>query len=69
MMDQRLAPGMPDREEPGLGAKMAGIGRNGPQRRRDGSEEQAIDDRLVLVGNPGDRRRHGEHDVEVVDGK
>ena len=57
---------MEHRKEPDLGAEMARIGGNGPQRLGDRPEEQAIDDGLVLVR---DRRGHREHDMEVVDGK
>ena len=68
-MDERLAPGVEDGEEADLGAEMAAVGGYGAQRLGDGPEEKAVDDGLVLGGDLGDRRRHGEDDVEVLGGK
>ena len=69
MMDERLAPGVEDGEEADLGAEVAGVGGDGAQRLGDGSEEQSVDDGLVLGGDLGDRRRHGEDDMEVLGGQ
>ena len=69
MMHEGLPPGVEHRKEPDLGAEMAGIRRDGPQRLGNRPEEEAIDNGLVLVGNGGDRRGNREDDVEVVDGE
>ena len=69
MMDERLAPGVQDGEEADLGAEVAGVGRYGAKRLGDGPEEETVDDGLVLGGDLGDRRGHGEDDVEVLGGK
>ena len=60
---------MEDGEEADLGAEVAGVGGYGAERLGDGSEEQSVDDGLVLGGDRGDRRRHGEDDVEVLSGQ
>jgi len=43
--------------EPDAGAEMLGIGRDGDQGLGGGFEQQVIDDRLVLIGEVGDRPR------------
>jgi hypothetical protein len=43
----------------------APVGGDGDQRLGGGLEQDVVDGGLVLIGNVGDRRRHGEHDVEV----
>ena len=67
-MDERLTPGMEHGEEADLGAEVAGVGGDRAQRLGDGAEEQAVDDGLVLGGDLGDRRGHGEDDMEVLGG-
>ena len=69
MMDERLAPGVEDGEEADLGAKVAGIGGYGTACLGDGPEEETVDGGLVLGGDLGDRRGHGEDDVKVLGGK
>ena len=69
VMDERLAPGVQHGEEADLGAEVARVGGDGAQRLGDGSEEQAVDDGLVLRGDLGDGRGHGEDDVEVLGGQ
>ena len=69
MMDERLSPGVEDGEEADLGAEVAGVGGYGAERLGDGAEEETVDHGLVLGGDLGDRRRHGEDDVEVFRGK
>ena len=69
MVDERLAPGVEDGEEADLGAEVARVGGYGAQRLGDSPEQQAVDDGLVLSGDLGDRRGHGEDDVEVLGGK
>ena len=66
MMEQVLAPAVKYGEESDLGAEMFGIGGDGAQGLRRGSEENAVDYFLVLVSDGGNRFRHGEDDVEVL---
>jgi hypothetical protein len=51
--------------EPDAGAKVLGVGRNRDQGLGGGFEQQVIDDRLVLIGDVGDRPRQGEDDMEI----
>ncbi len=51
------------------GAEMLGIGGDAQERLGGGLEQDAIDLRLVLVGDVGDRRRHGEHDMVILHGQ
>ena len=51
MMDERLAPGVQDGEEAELGAEVAGVRGYGAERLGDGSEEETVDDGLVLGGD------------------
>ena len=51
----------------GLGAEMFGIGGDGAHRLGRRLEQDVVDDGLVLQGDRGDRRGHGEHDMEVWD--
>ena len=69
MMDERLAPGVEHGEEADLGAEMARVGSDRAERLGDGPEEQTVEDGLVLGGDLGDRRGHGEDDVEVLCGQ
>ena len=66
MMDERLAPGVQHGEEADLGAEVAGVATDRAERVGDGPEEQTVDDGLVLRGDLGDGRGHGEDDVEVI---
>lgn len=68
-MDERLAPGVQHGEEADRGAEVARVGGYRPERVGDGSEEQAVDDGLVLGGDLGDGRGYGEDDVEVLGGQ
>ena len=69
MVDERLAPGVEDGEEADLGAEVARVGGDRAERVGDGPEEQTVDDGLVLRGDLGDGRGHGEDDVEVLGGQ
>ena len=69
MMDERLAPGVEDGEEADLGAEVAWVGSDRAERLGGGPEEETVDDGLVLGGDLGDRRGHGEDDVEVLGGQ
>src|SRR5258708_29073362 len=49
------------------GAEMLGIGSDRERGLGRRLEQQVVDDRLVLVGDIGDRTRQREHEVEVAD--
>lgn len=66
---QPLPPGVQHREEADLGAEVAGIGGDPPQRLGGGLEEQAIDGTLVLERQRREPIGQGEDDVEVLDGQ
>ena len=51
--------------EPDAGAEVLGVGRDGDQGLGGDLEQQVIDDRLVVIGDVGDRSRQGEDDVEI----
>ena len=63
---QVLAPGVEHGHKTDLGAHMLGIGGDRAQSLGRRLEENAIYDRLVLEGYLGDRRGHGEDDVEIL---
>ena len=67
MVNKILAPGVQHGDHAGLGAEMFGIGGDGAHRLGRRLEQDVVDDCLVLQGDGGDRRGHGEHDVEVRD--
>ena len=69
VMDECLAPRVQDGEETDLGAEVARVGSDRAERLGGGAEEQTVDDGLVLGGDLGDRRGHGEDDVEVLGGQ
>ena len=56
---------MQDGEEADRGPEVLGVGRDRAQGVGGGPEEDAVDERLVLQGDGGDRLRDGEDDVEV----
>jgi hypothetical protein len=55
--------------EPDAGAEVFGVGRDGDQGLGGGFEQQVIDDRLVVIGDVGDRSRQGEDDMEIRHGQ
>jgi hypothetical protein len=57
MNTQRLPPGVKHCEESDLGAKVLGVSRDGAQRLGGRSEQNVVDDLLVLKGNGGDGLR------------
>ena len=69
MVGHCRSPGMQDGREPDLRAEMLGVGRDGDQGLGGDLEQQVIDDRLVLVGDVGDRPRQGEDDMEIRHGQ
>src|SRR5437867_6735071 len=66
MVKQVLPPRVKDGKETNLRSKMFGIGGNSQHRVGRGSEEDAIDDALVLQGNVGNLFRHGKDDMKVL---
>ena len=66
-MIEVLSPGMQDRREPDLGAEVLGIGGDCRERLGRRCEQQTVHRGLVLIGDGADRRRQGEHDVEIRD--
>jgi len=65
MMGERLPPSVENGDEAELATEMPGIGGDGLQCLGDGFEQYAIDQRLVLIRDRRDLRRHREHDVEI----
>ena len=65
MPGHRRTPGVQHRSEADLGSQMLGIGGDNEQRLCGRLEQDVADDRLVLVGDRSDRRRHGEHDMVI----
>ena len=57
MVGQCRSPGVQHGGEPDARAEVLGVGRNRDQGLGGGFEQQVIDDRLVLIGNVGDRSR------------
>ena len=66
MANKSLAPGMEHREESNLCAQMLGVSRNGAQRLGGGSEQNVVDDLLVLQGNGGNRLRKSEDHMKIL---
>src|SRR5664279_2503035 len=62
---ERLSPGVQHRDRADLGAKVAGVGGDVAQGLTRGAEQDAVDHLLVVEGDVGHWRGHGEHDVEV----
>jgi len=62
---QSLSPGVQHRDRADLGAEIAGVGSDATQRLRRSAKQDGVDDCLVVERNLRNRRRHGEHDVEV----
>src|SRR5215472_16276220 len=48
---------------------MLGVSRDGDQGVGGGFEQQVIDDRLILIGDVGDRSRQREDDMEIGHGQ
>ena len=69
VVNQLLAPGVEDGEEAELGTEVFGIGSDGAERGGHGLKQQAVDDGLVLQGQPGDGLRQSEDHVEIDDGQ
>jgi hypothetical protein len=66
---QRRSPDVEYGSEPDAGAEVLGVGRDGDQGLGGDFEQQVIDDRLVLIGNVGDRSRQGKDDMEIGHGQ
>src|SRR6516225_11271469 len=65
MVRQCRSPGVQYGGEPDAGAEMLGVSRDGDQGVGGGFEQQVIDDRLVVIGDVGDRSRQGEDNMEI----
>ena len=66
MEKQALSPTVKYGEKADLGAQMLGIGSNGGQGLGSGSEENAVDEILVLVSDGRDLFGNGEDDMKIV---
>ena len=55
--------------EPDAGAEVLGVCRDSDQGLGGDFQQQVIDDRLVLIGDVGDRPRQGEDDMELGHGQ
>ena len=55
VMGHGRSPGMEHRSDADAGAKMLGIGGDGQQRLGRGLEQQIVDNRLIVPGDPGDQ--------------
>jgi hypothetical protein len=65
MVVECLSPGMEDGEEAEAGSEMCGISADLEQCLGGGSEEEIVDDALVLKSDRAEVLRQGEYDVEV----
>ena len=66
---QVLTPCVQDGHDADIGSEVLGIGSNDGEGFGRSLEQQAIDDGLVLVGDPAERRRQLEHQVKIRHGK
>jgi hypothetical protein len=66
MQQQVLAPGVQNGEEPDVRAEMLRVARDGEQGFGGRTEQDVIDDLLVLKGDTGQSFGKGEDDVEVL---
>ena len=69
VLGQCGSPGVQHGGEPDAGAEVLGVGRDGDQGLGGGFEQQVIDDRLVVIGDIGDRSGQGEDDMEIRHGQ
>jgi hypothetical protein len=69
MMQQILAPSVQHGEEANLRAQVFGIGGDGAQGLGRRTEENAVDRRLVLIGNGGNLFRYRKDDVKILRGE
>ena len=67
VMGQRRAPGVQDQGQPDAGTQMPRIGGDGAQGLGRDLKQQAVDHRLVGIGDRADRRRQGKDEVVVLD--
>jgi len=66
---QVLTPCVQNGHDADIGSEVLGIGSNDGEGFGGSLEQQAIDDRLVLVGDPAKHRRQLEHQVKIRHGK
>jgi hypothetical protein len=69
MVGQCRSPGVQHGGEPDAGAEVLGVGGDGDQGLGGGFEQQVIDDRLVVIGDVGDRSGQCEDDMEIMHGQ
>ena len=69
MVGQWRSPGVEDGGEPDACAEVLGVGRDRDQGLGGNFQQQVIDDRLVVIGDVGDRPRQGEDDMEIGHGQ
>jgi len=69
MMDQRLSPGVQNRQDANLSAKVSGLGRDFLQRLGTSPEQDLVEPFLILQGNGRQFMRHCEHDMKVMNGE
>ena len=65
MVQEILSPRVQHTEKTDLRAEMLRVGGDPAQRLRRRTEQNIVDDNLVLECDGGDQLRHGEHDMEV----
>src|ERR1700682_534124 len=65
MVGHGRTPGRENRGDADASAEVLWVGRDGSQCLGRGLKQDIVDDSLVLVGDIGDGRRQGEHDMEV----
>ena len=66
VMRQRRSPSMEDQGSPDVRTQMLGIGSNGTQCLGSGVKQQAINHRLVVIGDRADGCRQGENHMIIV---
>src|SRR6202165_1230869 len=64
-MGHGRAPAVQHRGDADAGAEVPGVGGDRGQGLGGGLEQEIVDDRLVVIGDAGDRRRQREHDMIV----
>jgi hypothetical protein len=69
MVGERRSPGVEYGGEPDAGAEVPGVCRDRDQGLGGDFEQQVIDNRLVLIGDVGDRCRQSKDDMEIGHGQ
>jgi len=66
MVQQGLAPGMPDRQKADLGPEVFRVSRNRAQGLGGGAEQDVVGDALVLVRNRGNLLWDGKDNMKIL---